>query len=327
MKTPSWFNIVTLIPVLLACFAVTVTFVLGGIPKRGAGATRRERWFMKIRTSLRAFGRPPFALSIPSLVTLVTFLGLAVMSLLNKLPVQQVHVDPTAIFLAVSHPGASSNPVGTIEGIVFAPRLVTPTPTSTVTPTPTSTPTQTSTTEPPTLTPADIPVPDYFVAEAETISPSTVSSPESTRAVNPGPTPTPLPAHRALIPTHCIDNEIALRQGFGFKEPRSHGTFTSFQIVLGDAANYTIRYAREDLVPVSTNITDWPVPWTCEETSNGPRCQRDRPGRNDINSQGTIVVPNISWAKEDATYTFLLQIELRQGGQMREWCAYVYGVR
>ncbi len=327
MKIPSWFNIVTLIPILIACLAVTVTLVLGATPKRGAGATRRERRLMKIRTSLRAFGRPPFALSIPSLVTLIAFLSFFVMSLSDKLPVQQVHIDPTSLLLAVSYPGASSNPTGTIEGIVFAPQLATSTPTSTVTPTPTSTPTQTSTIEPPTLTPTDTPVPDHVVAETETISPSTDPSPEPTRVVNPRSTPVPLPAHRALIPTHCIDNETALRQGFGFMAPSSHGAFSSFQILLGNAANYTIRYAREDLIPVSTDINDWSVPWTCEETSNGTRCQRDRPGRNDINSQSAMVVPNISWAKEDTTYTFLLQIELRQGTQMREWCAYVYGVR
>lgn len=40
-----------------------------------------------------------------------------------------------------------------------------------------------------------------------------------------------------------------------------------------------------------------------------------------------MLVPNISWVKEDAVYTFLLQIELKQGNKMQEMCAYVYGVR
>lgn len=309
-------KIAQLFPIILACAAAIVAFVLGAKP------IKQDK---RLRDVLRD---EPFLLSPVIVASLITSFVAAVAIIVRPLSGDVSFATPSNIILSTptTTSVSSRTSVVPIAGVLI-PYTVTPSPSPTYTPTPTPTPTQTSTTEPPTSTPTGIPVLNDAVALTETMSPSPVPSAEPTRAVNPGPTPTPLPAHRALIPTHCIDNEIALRQGFGFKEPRSHGTFTSFQIVLGDAANYTIRYAREDLVPVSTNITDWPVPWTCEETSNGPRCQRDRPGRNDINSQGTIVVPNISWAKEDATYTFLLQIELRQDGQMREWCAYVYGVR
>lgn len=307
-------DVVQLLLIIPALLAAVTAFVLGARP------VQPEDPYLPPRKMRHIFRERPFLLSPASIVSLIAA-ALALVAIVTK-PLTgdagfrnpSVNIIPTATATSSVH--YMTETLGAISVLPFTAtptQTPSPEPTSTPTPYPTSTATLTST-----------------VFQAEAVDPVPVFVPEtrdqpSTIIVTPTPVPTASPS--ALIPRQCISNDEALIRGFGFVEPRSHNFLTDFRIRIREAENYTIRYAREDLIPASTNITDWTVPWTCAETNGGPRCQRDRPGRNDINSQGTMVVPSISWVNEDATYTFLLQIELRQGSEIRELCAYVYNVR
>jgi hypothetical protein len=309
-------DVVQLLLIIPAFLAAITAFVLGARPVQPTDRDGPERKMHHV------FRERPFLLSPVPIVSLIAAV-LAMVAIITKpLTGDDGFRNPSVSIIPTATATTSVDYMAaTVGAISVLPFTATPTSTPTPSPEPTSTPTLSPT---PTVTITST------MFRAEAVDPVPVFVPEtrdqpSTIIATPTPVPTAPPS--ALIPRQCISNDEAMIRGFGFVEPRSHNFLTDFRIRIREAENYTIRYSREDLIPASTNITDWAVPWTCADTIAGPRCQRDRPGRNDINSQGTMVVPGLSWVKEDATYTFLLQIELRQGSEVRELCAYVYDVR
>lgn len=315
---PSWLSWLNLVPVLIACSAATLAFVLGATPKQKGTITTYQGRMANLKLSFRLFRQKPFPMIVPSLATLISAVGLVLLSILNSSTGHQNQLDPSHRFLVTptDHPSPSSAYAG--NKIVFVPRTATPTPTFTPTNTPSPTPVT------PTSTPTNIPTDTPDVTPTETKEPTATLAPDIPVANNVVPPAPALPTPNPLIPGHCIENKDALARGFGFVEPNSHAQFQRFKIKIGQADYFTIRFAREDELPASTNINDWHVPWSCDE-ANGTRCQRDRPNANEINGQLDTIL-STSWTAEDTSYVFLLQIEIKNETETRELCAYVYDV-
>lgn len=157
---PKWITWLDLLPVLIACMAVTIALVLGADPKEKR--IKAPKWkILQVVNYAYQFRKKPFALSLPSLITLSSFVGLIALTMLTSMAGPQSTIEPSNRL--ISSPTRSPTPysVTAIAAISFGPPTytpsLTPTNTATLTDTPSPTPTVTLTSTP--IAPTEIPTP------------------------------------------------------------------------------------------------------------------------------------------------------------------------
>lgn len=178
-----WLTWLDLIPVLIACMAVTLALVLGANPKQKRIKAPKLR-ILEAVNYVYQFRRKPFALGLPSLITLSSFVGVIALTMLNSILGPQSVIEPSSRLIPSPSARPTQYSTAIIAAISFGPSTYTPTVTPTNTTTPTHTPSPTSS-DTPTLTPT-IPTEDPIS------TPNHTPTPRSPRPGQVTPTDTPV---------------------------------------------------------------------------------------------------------------------------------------